>query len=103
MEHFSTVPLRPKLAIDTGVHLQTMEIADLIHGNDPRANGSGEILAFGRAESDAHLIHLDISCTEVIHTTEAVDVFQRIALGDVLSGFAHNQRHFQLIIELFNV
>lgn len=64
--HLAQVSLRADLSVDPRDHVKS-QIAELVQGDQPRAERGGEVLSLGRAEADFRLTALHVPRGPVIH------------------------------------
>src|SRR5437667_7947678 len=87
--HVAEVAARALFAVDAGDHLQA-QVAELVRRHDDGTERSGEVLPFGRAEPDLHLLALKIARGPVVHDREPADGPLR----------ADHRRDLELVVEL---
>src|SRR5205807_3228857 len=87
--HFGELAPRALLAVHAGDHRRARAV-ELVRRDDDRAEAGGEVLALRRAETDLHLLPLQVARRPVVHDREAADA----AFG------ADDRRDLELVVEL---
>src|SRR5439155_13544244 len=87
--HVAGVPARALLPVHARDHLQA-EVAELVRRDDDRAERGREVLPLRRAETDRHLLALQVARRPVVHHREAADRAVR----------ADHRRDLELVVEL---